>query len=185
MSYERGVLAFPTRPGDGAAPTDRTADAHFRGAEEAGGGEYERAAAEFTYSIQLNPTRVEAFARRGDVLRVLGRTEAALADYSAYLSCPAHRRPGPSGPRATVRPGPRSSRSPRPTSPRHWRSRPTTRQRTAPATGRAARPDWAIRPGRWRSSRGRSNWRPGTRSRTSSAGSRTCSRATRPPPSRT
>jgi len=64
----------------------RAADQHFRAAEDAlRRGEYERAASEFTYCIQLNPSRPVAFARRGDVWRVLGRFESAISDYTAYL----------------------------------------------------------------------------------------------------
>ena len=89
MSHDRGVLVFPARPAEStsAPQADRTADLHFRSAEEAARrGEYERAAAEFTYCIQLHPARIEAFARRADVLRVLGRSDTALADYTAYLA---------------------------------------------------------------------------------------------------
>ena len=64
----------------------RAADQHFRAAEDAlRRGEYERAASEFTYCIQLNPSRPVAFARRGDVWRVLGRFESAISDYTAFL----------------------------------------------------------------------------------------------------
>src|ERR1700760_1636603 len=88
MSDARGVLTPVRSPADLVPnPAERTADLHFRGAEEAARrGEYDRAAAEYTYSIQLNPARVEAFARRADVLRVVGRSDAAVADYTAYLA---------------------------------------------------------------------------------------------------
>ena len=61
MSDARGVLTPVRSPADLVPnPAERTADLHFRGAEEAARrGEYERAAAEYTYSIQLNPNRVE------------------------------------------------------------------------------------------------------------------------------
>lgn len=59
MSDARGVLSLPARAADAAPavnPSERSADLHFRSAEEAARrGEYERAAAEYTYSIQLNP----------------------------------------------------------------------------------------------------------------------------------
>ncbi|MFO0803811.1 MAG: tetratricopeptide repeat protein [Gemmataceae bacterium] len=85
MSHDSGaVQVLPSR--SGANPSVRVADQHFRSAEESlRRGEYDRAAAEFTYCIQLTPNRAEAFSKRGDVWRVLGRLDSAIADYSAAL----------------------------------------------------------------------------------------------------
>ncbi len=86
MTHERGVLSPPKSERRDPYSTERVAEQHFKSGEEAlHRGEYERAASEFTYSIQLNPNRGEAFSRRGDVWRVLGRSESAVADYSACL----------------------------------------------------------------------------------------------------
>jgi tetratricopeptide (TPR) repeat protein len=79
-----GVQVLPNRASANASL--RAADQHFRAAEEALRlGDYERAAAEFTYCIQLAPTRAEAFAKRGDIWRVLGRVDAAVSDFTASL----------------------------------------------------------------------------------------------------
>lgn len=60
MSDVQGLLSLPARPTDGGQsvnPSERAADLHFRSAEEAARrGEYDRAAAEYTYSIQLDPS---------------------------------------------------------------------------------------------------------------------------------
>lgn len=85
MNHEHGgVQMLPNRTAPN--PSVRAADQHFRAAEEAlRQGDYERAAAEFTYSIQLAPARAEAFAKRGDIGRILGRVDSAVSDYSAAL----------------------------------------------------------------------------------------------------
>jgi tetratricopeptide (TPR) repeat protein len=88
MTLNAGVFLPPpsSREMRGTSPSNYAVEQHFRSAEEAvRRGEYERAAAEFTYCIQLDPSRIAAFARRGDVWRILGRSESAVADYSAYL----------------------------------------------------------------------------------------------------
>ncbi len=86
MSEERGVMSPVPRERWESSPGERVAEMHLRSGDEAiQRGDYERAAAEYTYCIQLNPSQVIAFARRGDVWRILGRSEAAVADYSAYL----------------------------------------------------------------------------------------------------
>ncbi len=85
MNHEHGgVQMLPNRTGP--SPSVRAADQHFRAAEEAlRQGDFERAATEFTYSIQLAPARAEAFSKRGDIWRILGRIDAAVSDYSAAL----------------------------------------------------------------------------------------------------
>lgn len=85
MTDETGVLSRSSRESR-HAQSERAAELHFRTAAEAAErGEYDRAAAEYTYCIQLAPKMLEAFARRGEVLRVLGRSDAAIADFTAYL----------------------------------------------------------------------------------------------------
>ncbi len=56
-------------------------------------GEYERAAAEFTAALRLDPTLADAYANRGEANRLAGDYEQALADYdNAHLLDPTNAR---------------------------------------------------------------------------------------------
>jgi tetratricopeptide (TPR) repeat protein len=56
-------------------------------------GEYERAAAEFTAALRLDPTLADAYANRGEAYRLAGDYEQALADYdNAHLIEPTNAR---------------------------------------------------------------------------------------------
>ena len=47
--------------------------------------EYEKALSDLTEVLRLRPTYAEAYHRRGLAFQSLGRNEAAIEDYKAYL----------------------------------------------------------------------------------------------------
>src|SRR5580692_1367931 len=64
-----------------------TVDRHLLAADEAiEKRQYERAISELACALQLDSSRADAFARRGDVWRALGHTDEAIADYTASLN---------------------------------------------------------------------------------------------------
>jgi len=68
------------------APEARGAATHFQhGLSHAQAGEYERAIAELTAALCLQPDLAPALAARGDAYRLTGAYEQAVADYSAAL----------------------------------------------------------------------------------------------------
>jgi tetratricopeptide (TPR) repeat protein len=69
----------------GCAPTRTAVDHNSRGMELYFEGKYEKAVAEFTRAIKLDPNYADAYSNRGNAYAAIGQYDLAIADHNKAI----------------------------------------------------------------------------------------------------